>query len=344
MNTGKRVLWADIARIIAIYLVMVVHSTVLPERLTNTTPLFILFVFAAAKTCVPLFVMLSGTFLLTKEESYPVFIKKRLLRLLIPWIFWTIVFTVWNVVTQQIQISSFREFLHAMQTVFIGFWFLPMLFGLYLFTPALRILFLSRKDREVLIVIILWFFCLSFLPFVHNTNAFPMISDNGLVRQVLQYSGYFLIGGLFASSRITFAGLTGFFIFCFGITWTVFGVVHMTLANKGGFVGNYFDYVAPGVAIATTGAYCFLQRFGLIIETKLSVKQWERIVSISKLTLGIYLVHHFFVPVAHRLFFGETIATVSVIYTIAMATALFFVSTAVMQLLNRIPGVKRIIY
>jgi len=40
---------------------------------------------------VPVFVMLSGALLLTKEENTSEFYKKRLLKLCYPFIFWTII-------------------------------------------------------------------------------------------------------------------------------------------------------------------------------------------------------------------------------------------------------------
>lgn len=69
MAETKRVLWADLVRIVAIYLVLVVHSSSLPQ--VNLKYLNIGFVtLAVAMTCVPLFVMVSGALLLPKKETY----------------------------------------------------------------------------------------------------------------------------------------------------------------------------------------------------------------------------------------------------------------------------------
>ena len=87
----KRLVWADILRIFAIYLVVFVHSTSL-QATSFLSVLQLIILFAIAKTCVPLFFMLSGALLLPKVEPTSYFLKKRFLRIFVPYIFWTIIF------------------------------------------------------------------------------------------------------------------------------------------------------------------------------------------------------------------------------------------------------------
>ncbi|HCI5633973.1 TPA: acyltransferase family protein, partial [Klebsiella variicola subsp. variicola] len=51
---------------------------------------------SVTRWCVPLFVMISGYFLLNKDEPTSVFFKKRLNKILIPLIFWSVFFSFWT--------------------------------------------------------------------------------------------------------------------------------------------------------------------------------------------------------------------------------------------------------
>lgn len=127
MRKPVRIYYLDILRILAIFLVVVVHTSVLPSTLSITTfPSFLLF--SLAKTCVPLFLMVSGALLLGKQESYQSFFSKRAMRILIPWIIWCLVFF-WIEGGEQ---GMFGVLLTR-------FWFLPLIAGLYLLTPFLRL-------------------------------------------------------------------------------------------------------------------------------------------------------------------------------------------------------------
>src|SRR5437868_2983261 len=92
----KRLLWADLVRIMAIYLVLVVHSSFLSRNIDSLSSL------AIAKICIPLYVMVSGALLLGKKETYQSFFKKRFSRLLYPWVTWTLIYLVITIAYHQI--------------------------------------------------------------------------------------------------------------------------------------------------------------------------------------------------------------------------------------------------
>jgi surface polysaccharide O-acyltransferase-like enzyme len=81
---SKRLVWADITGILAIYLVVALHVNLIPQ-LSQTNFIYCIGL-TLADNCVPLLVMLSGALLLGKQESYSVFLRKRVSRVVIPWI------------------------------------------------------------------------------------------------------------------------------------------------------------------------------------------------------------------------------------------------------------------
>lgn len=89
----KRNLSFDIIRCVAIVFVICIHSMALMDEAANLS-IFSRLVKAVLDTFiyagVPLFVMLSGSLLLGKEESLYVFFVKRIRRILLPFFLWSI--------------------------------------------------------------------------------------------------------------------------------------------------------------------------------------------------------------------------------------------------------------
>ncbi|WP_415186318.1 acyltransferase family protein [Shimwellia blattae] len=85
-------------RILSIFAVIVLHQASAFSLYENTSLEWwvVDFYNSFARWCVPVFIMLSGYLLLHKEEGFYVFYRKRLSRILIPLIFWSFFYLLWN--------------------------------------------------------------------------------------------------------------------------------------------------------------------------------------------------------------------------------------------------------
>lgn len=98
----QRIIYADILKITAIIAIIFLHSATPLVYEFNSIKLswwWIANIFdSATRWGVPIFVMVSGMLLLNpkKKESIREFLSKRLNRVLIPLIFWGIVYTIWK--------------------------------------------------------------------------------------------------------------------------------------------------------------------------------------------------------------------------------------------------------
>lgn len=168
MNSSKNELWADLIRVFAIFGVVSLHT------LGTYPSWFSTYAFKIFETSVPLFVMLSGALLLGKTESYTSFFKKRSVKVLIPWIVWTIIYMVFfyflkdkyilsNYFSSEgININNWGKFFFIQ--FFTGLWFLPLIFGIYLITPPLRIFIKSARRIDFIYILSLWFIFISLFP------------------------------------------------------------------------------------------------------------------------------------------------------------------------------------
>ena len=101
---------------------------------------------------VSLFLIISGVLLLSRDEPVGVFFKKRFLRILPPFLFWSLVtFTLGRLM------EGNRDFPHFLPDYFRDlatggshgiYWFVYMIIGLYLVTPVLRVV--CREERALL--------------------------------------------------------------------------------------------------------------------------------------------------------------------------------------------------
>lgn len=99
----KRITFLDYLRVLAIFMVLVVHSTE-PYYLNDDG----LFVASASdgvwvtlyeilcRSCVPLFVMASAYLLFPTAKPTGAFLKRRLVKVGLPFVFWCCVYTLWN--------------------------------------------------------------------------------------------------------------------------------------------------------------------------------------------------------------------------------------------------------
>lgn len=334
MNITKRFLWADIIRIVAIYLVVLAHSTTVPANLTYFDG-SIAIVSAIAKTCIPLFVMLSGALLLGKQESYSTFFSKRLARIMLPWIGWTIVYILYQ--GYYLQIHDIASFVKIMIGTMESFWFSPLIFCLYLVTPALRIFVRNAKTFDILLVVLFWFLVISVMPFHHDSYTFPRSVDNGILRQLINFIGYYMIGFVIVEKvRQKNLFRLGIIATVMGATW--YGIFMMPVFMKGENFNVFVEYIAPGNMLLSIGVFVLIYFSSGKINSNISKKIQGALAYMSAATLGVYYVHGMVGGFVQDLYVKTPVYVVN---NIINATILFAFSLLIILLLLRIPILKK---
>lgn len=121
-----------------------------------------------SRTCVPWFVMISGCLLLGGRpmDGVGVFYRKRLARLLIPFLFWAAIYLSWRRYVHG-DTSGLGELLVEIVTgpVYFHMWYLYMVAGLFAAAPFLGRMVAALTDREALWFIGVWFCGASLLPY-----------------------------------------------------------------------------------------------------------------------------------------------------------------------------------
>jgi len=184
-------------RILAIYAVVTAHVAMgltMEMRPFTTNWWLGCWLFYLAHAAIPIFVMISGTLLLGNErqESAMEFYKRRLYRVGIPLVFWTIVYlVVRQVVDGEHLTAGAIASLILTGDPYYHLWFLYMIAGLYLVTPALRtfVRHVSQRDRLLAIVIILLLANAYF-----QTDVLLWNNRRSIFTMFLPFIGYYLCG------------------------------------------------------------------------------------------------------------------------------------------------------
>lgn len=232
------------------------------------------------RASVPLFFMLSGALLLTKNEPAGIFYKKRLSKLIAPFLFWSYVYLVYRkyyVGESEISLSPLT-ILNG--PVYYHLWFLYSIISIYIFIPMLRYYTLNATKQVKIIVLSLWFISQSIQPFasIVGINLYTGI-DAGLISRFL---GFVLLGEFIATTgreidwRLLLAGFLASTAVTAFMTYNI-SVISGT-ANE-----TWFQYHSPIVIIS---AVCL---FMLLSRIKFSAGKVTKL--ISDFSFGIYFVH-----------------------------------------------------
>ena len=187
----ERKVWIDWLRVAACFMVFVVHSTepfYLGGQgsliLDETDAFWASFFDTLVRACVPLFVIASSYLMFPLNCSTGEFFKKRAIRILIPFILWSVVYAfVWGE-----PVENFKNLLLNFNYAAGHIWFIYMLLGVYLLMPLLSPWAEKVGKKELLAYLGIWLFTTT-IPIIRDWAAGGSVSviygPSGLPRQAL---------------------------------------------------------------------------------------------------------------------------------------------------------------
>lgn len=299
---NKRILWVDWAKFLAIFAILLIHTS---SQFLTDLPLFegswfvSLFFEAIARWGVPVFIMVSGYLLLRKDYEIGEFLKKRITRVVIPFIFWNFVYIFIKIIMKNpiegkltvFKVLSFivHGFLDP-TIVTVQFWFVYMILGLYLMTPILSRWIKNATEGEINYFLIMWLI-------VMIINLFNM--DFLLLKYITLFAGvvgYFILGYYIAvkiESKDNLILLNnpvkGLFIFIIGFVCIIAGTIFASHFSNGlNLMMITQGDVTPFALLESIGVFIILINLTPLIKKGLINNIATQI---SKASYGIYLVN-----------------------------------------------------
>lgn len=269
-NKNNRIISLDLLRIIACLGVISIH----------TKPIWVRFV---SPWSVSLFVLISGSLLLNKDETFAQFLHKRVIRIPVVFAVWSVLYTVINLCEKKadgIMITYKDTFIDLVSGKY-HMWFLFMIWGLYLLLPAYRLINRSEYLKYIVLVLILFSVV---IPSVQELEWFHWSEyETGIINLgVFYYPLCFLTGSLLPKNKLSRKYEIG--ILACGIVGLI-----MILLGIGTLLRDYMCVIA---------VFYWLYHYVQITNTKLR----KAVYTISECTFGMYLMHDMFITFFKRVF------------------------------------------
>lgn len=296
---------------------------------------------AIAYCAVPLFFMITGATLIDYRERYDTktFFKKRLLKVIIPLIIWSIIYFIINFFKGKFSINdlSFKfvfEYFFLVKTNPI-FWFFVVIIGIYLAIPVISLIPQESRRKAFLYIIIITFVFNQFLPdLLYHLN----LNYNYDLKFPLTYSGWisFIFIGYYIDKYeivkkhrviIYVLGIIGFLTM---VVPTIFISYHKNESCS--WFDEYYD--APCVLYS---ASVFLFFKSKINNNQIVTKIMPFFNFVAPTTLGIYVLH-IAIRDFLRYFYTYSYFGMNLVLTLSILTICFIV----VKIVQKIPGLRHI--
>jgi len=305
------------------------------------------------RPAVPLFVMLSGYLLLGKDYPLPDFLKRRFSRVVIPAIFWMLIYCFYNFMAKGSP-ATLGEALKSIVTgpVHYHLWFIYLIIGLYLVYPILRPWVRTASNQDFLYFFVMWSIGTWVAKALYTFAQMPM----GIYFELFTNNcGYFVMG-YFLGNRVTIrtaisdnaetAGVpdtslklhryTPWLLIAIGTAGTMLASYWINTFFWNGNTNVYFyDYLTPNVLISAIGWF-------LLAKTAFNNKPLldiER--DFSAASFGVYFAHVLVMDFCGKMGYWHSMSHpiyVSPMLT-AMIACLTFLAVALIRVL---PGGQRV--
>ena len=345
MVVKKRLEYIDLIKTLAIFAIITLHVFQVWKSGPQIKGIDIYALATVTRFGVPIFIMVSGALLLNKDIEIGPFLKKRVSRIIYPFVFCFLVYCiVFSIKEQSLQTTNFFAFR----------WYFWMILGVYLAVPIINkfIQHASIKEIEYFISIFILAGIYYQITYYFGIEQFL---DLGMFVSPLGYLvlGYYLSKKEFnmSTNRIITIAILIFIATTFIKTCGRLDLVPLTeniTALNTKMVSSWLDVslleilqassvflICKNIYECSEGIYSKIRKFlkGNFIE--------KSITSISRSSYGMYLYNIF-----PTLYFHDTIKYMKLtgsevcLYILVLSISVFLISWIVIALLGRIPYVK----
>ncbi len=335
----ERSVWIDLLKVIAIFMMIAVHCTdnVTPEqRSEGWYNLWGSIYGSLMRPAIPLFIMVTGVLLLPVKMETTQFYRKRLMRLVIPFLVWSLFYNLFPWITGLFGLEpnainmffawvdpsqSLGDAMHAIAMIPFGFsyyavqmWYVFALIGIYLYMPVFSAWVKNSSKKEQKIFLWIWFITL-FIPYLREYGV-PLFGLNmekglwgvcswnefGMLYSFAGFNGFLLLGYYLVQNPIRWGvgKMVAVFVpmFAVGYFVTLYGFKTITAdpTSSVEMVELFFTYCSPNVLFLSLPIFVFAQRVKIT-----SPRTKAALKSLSVCTFGIWMSHYLFLGPVYEL-------------------------------------------
>ena len=250
---------------------------------------------SAVRFAVPVFLMLSGATLLGKEYNLSEFYKRRFSRVLVPFLFWLVVYWIyrWAMLSVKTQPHDFQAILSWGWNLFLKegvskhFWYIYMIVFIYLFIPFINKGLKKLNMSAVSNLMLLWV-VVTFLLKSVPLNMYSWSGNYGSkFLGYFLYSGYMVFGFYLYYLPTNPAKIRPLAALIFGISVAISAVSTWFFSTKSHHLDlSMYSYLSVNTMIQSIALFMWIKGSSIKNKTISQINSW-----ISNHSYGIYLVH-----------------------------------------------------
>lgn len=326
-----RIVWLDLLKVAAIFMMLAVHCTDNVTPAERSEPWYNLWgslYGSLLRPAIPLFVMVTGALLLPVRENMQTFYRKRIPRVAVPFLLWSVLYNLfpWFTGLLGLDAAVINEFfvwaepsqaaadaLHHVAMIPFTFslfavqmWYVYLLIGLYLYLPVFSAWVSQSTAGEQRFFLSIWVVSL-FIPYLRefvSADLWGACSWNefNMLYYFAGFNGYLLLGYYLrhhltpsARKRVLAAGIP---LFAIGYAVTFFGFKTVTAipGQTAEMVELFYTYCTPNVLLMSLPVFVAAQQ---LPEPSGIVRR--AVISLSGCTLGIWMCHYLFLGPCYQL-------------------------------------------
>ena len=344
IKNNQRIIAFDVLRIIAAFAVVWLHTSA--QRFEDCFPSnewMVMNVYdSMVRWSVPVFIMISGAIFLDPSRNVDMkkLYTKNVTRIILIFFFWSIVYAIYEGIGE----DGIAGFVSDIIKGPYHFWFLRMLIGLYIVVPILRMIVTDKKIGLYFIILaIVTAFCIPMLfPVISRFHAdtgefFKNYYNSFEIKIATGYVGYFVLGYYLSTNDLRH--FQKYMFYFLGVVSVIIVSILTFFVSKEANAPSeeYYNYLNIFTFLEATALFVFVK------EIKIPTKYHPLLIKVSKMTLGIYIIHILVLEIADDIF-GINTTTFDPLFSIPCFSCLIFViSCGIVLFLYKIPFLRKMV-
>jgi len=318
----KKQLYLSFARVICAFAVVMIHTNgCFYEFHTADCWTWANIIESGLGFAVPVFIMISGATLMDYSKRYSTkeFFKKRVVKTVIPYLFWSVIGNLLDV------------------NIFFIYYFFLNLFGVYLCIPLFSFIKEEYKERVITYVVGVSFIFNYFLPFIctileiNYVFKIPLDIANGFLI-------YALIGYLISKKEVARKWrIVSYVMSVIGFALHIGGTYVFSL-RAGEIDSTFRGYTNLPCLLSSVGVFVLIKEIGQKIKSE---KISGIIEKVSSYTFPIYLIHFYIIEMIMEPIFADYVHML--VYKLTTPFLTFTLSILIAWLIRKIPIVKKVL-
>ena len=342
-DTTRNIQYISFLRVIAVLSVITLHTNgCFWEYSTNQYWISANIIESFFYFGVPIFFMISGITLIDYQDRYSicVYLKKRTVKVVLPFIIWSVIGIVYRVQTGTIAVSSITIKNAAnwiLKTGIIShYWFFPSIICIYCCIPLFAAVPKAKRRTIFGYLIMVGFVFNILIPFIKTILSFDIHTPISV--SVVGNSLFYVVVGVFLhENELTKKGkMTIYIVGIGGLLFHIIGTYSLS-TNAGEIVDTYKGYNNLPCVLHSIAVFVFLKEIGRkIMKTKAG--KWVQMM--GDYAFPAFLMQWFILDIGRRTInFDET----NLIYRLGAPLIVYGVIMVITFVLRKIPIIRKIV-